>query len=96
MTTTLQRELNFDGATYSPALDSARLTSALGRVYSLMSDGGWRALSEIATACDCSEAGASARLRDLRKPRFGGHTVETDRVAGGLWRYRLIVNQPQE
>ncbi len=33
----------------------------------------------------------SARIRDLRKPQFGGHTVHRRPVAGkpGLYQYRL-------
>ena len=40
----------FDGSTYSPALDGPRLTSQLARVKELMSDGRWRTLQEIADA----------------------------------------------
>jgi hypothetical protein len=38
-----------------------------------------------------SEAGVSARIRDLRKARYGGHTIErrkTDRR--GIYAYRLV------
>jgi hypothetical protein len=39
-----------------------------------------------------TETGISARLRDLRKPKFGGYTVEIRRRSdGGLWEYRLVV-----
>ena len=40
-----------------------------------------------------SEAGISARLRDLRKPRFGGYTVERRRVDGGLFEYRILLEE---
>ncbi len=79
----------FDGETYEPEHDEARLTGQLLRVYTLMRDGQWRGLSEISCEADCSEASASARLRDLRKARFGGLTVERQRLDGGLFRYRL-------
>lgn len=36
-----------------------------------------------------SEASISARLRDLRKPNFGGYTVERRRVEGGFYEYRV-------
>lgn len=79
----------FDGPDVSEA-DRERLNSQLWRVYRLMRDGGWRTLAEIARAVEGSEAGVSARLRDLRKERFGSHGVERRRVAGGLWEYRCL------
>jgi hypothetical protein len=85
---------DFDGVTYEPAKDKERLSNALSRVYDLMSDGNWRTLGEIARYADCSESGASARLRDLRKDKFkamypnGG--MESKRVEGGLFFYRLL------
>lgn len=82
-----------DGATYEPALDGVRLGSQLQRVAALMADGRWRTLAEIAGTADGSEAGVSARLRDMRKTRFGGHTVERRRRGGtgGTWEYHLKV-----
>lgn len=79
----------FDGVTIEPQ-DVPRLATALGRVLTLMRDGEWRTLATIASECGTSEAGASARLRDLRKERFGSHTVERRRVDGGLWEYRVV------
>lgn len=68
----------------------ARLTTQLARIYDLMSDGVWRSLPEIADAVRCTETSASARLRDLRKSRFGGHIVERDMPEPGFYLYRLI------
>ena len=48
-------------------------------------------LAQIADDCAASEASVSARLRDLRKPRFGGHTVERRRRTQSVWEYRLEV-----
>lgn len=85
---------HFDGTTIDATIDAPRLQSALDRVYRLMLDGNWRTLAAIASECGVSEAGASARLRDFRKPKFqydypnGG--VESRRVTGGLWEYRLL------
>jgi hypothetical protein len=80
----------FDGATFNPHLDGARLTRQLDRVEAYMNGGGWRTLSDIAKATGGSEAAVSARLRDLRKPRFGSRTVERQRRAGGIWFYRVV------
>lgn len=79
----------FDGETFTPELDAERLTTQLLKVKALMRDGQWRTLAQIAKAVGGSEAGVSARLRDLRKPRNGAMNVERERVADGLWRYRV-------
>jgi hypothetical protein len=80
----------FDGSTYDHCRDSARLGHELGRVWSVMLDGRWRRLTAIAIAAQSPEASVSARLRDLRKERFGSHTVERRYVAAGLWEYRVL------
>ncbi len=82
----------FDGHTYDPALDEDRLSKQLGRVYDLMSDGCWRTLWVIQLKCGGSEAGISARLRDLKKAKFGSYTMEKRRVPNcpGLWEYRMV------
>lgn len=82
----------FDGITYSPEHDGRRLTKQLQAVQKLMSDGRWRTLPAISRIVGAPEASVSARLRDLRKPKFGGFTVERrsqgDRTRG-LFEYRL-------
>lgn len=85
-------EPGFDGKTYVPERDWYRLTTQLGRVFSLMRDGRWRSLREIADHAQGSEASVSARLRDLRKDKFGSHVVERKNITGGLYKYRLLVN----
>lgn len=81
----------FGGHTYDPALDQIRLTGQLGRVLALMRDGQWRTLNEIYRVVGGSEAAISARLRDFRKPKFGGHQVDARRRTQGLWEYRLVL-----
>lgn len=88
----LQFGLRFDGATFNQVRDGERLTSELERVKELMLDGKWRTLAEIAKHVHGNEAhttGISARLRDLRKPRFGGFKVERQYVIDGVWQYRM-------
>lgn len=83
----------FDGKTYVAAQDSDRLSSQLATVKMLMEDGEWRTLDDIAFMVAGSIAGISARLRDLRKPRYGSHMVERRRCQHpGLFEYRLLVN----
>ena len=83
----------FDGQTFDYSQDMERLTSALQRVAKLMSDEKPRTLAQIAIAAGCSEAGASARIRDLRKPKFqmiyGVNEVCSERLDGGLWLYQI-------
>lgn len=79
----------FDGKTFDMKRDGARLTGQLERVEKALSDHAWWTLSELVDECGGSEAAVSARLRDLRKPRFGGRTVDRRYLAGGLWEYRL-------
>jgi hypothetical protein len=78
----------FDGRTYDHARDQQRLSGMLSRVATVMADNQWHTLRALSIATGGSEAAVSARLRDLRKPRFGGHTIERRYVAHGLWEYR--------
>jgi hypothetical protein len=57
-----------------------------------MIDGQWRTLAEISAVIRCPEASVSARLRDLRKNKFGGYLVERRRRGAerrGLFEYRV-------
>ncbi len=82
--------LQFDGATYEPARDRSRLKAQLDRVKRAMAGGVWLTLAQLSAATGDPEASVSARLRDCRKARFGGHTVEREYVERGLFRYRLL------
>lgn len=86
--------LHFHGETFDPALDGPRLISQLEAVRALMIDGQWRTLPFIAGYVQGSEAGVSARLRDLRKPQHGRYQVERRRVMGGLYEYRVLPPVP--
>lgn len=81
-----------NGATYNPMLDGNRLESQLERVIAAVSDGEWHDLGSLVNQCGGTHASISARLRDLRKVKFGGHTVESKRFGdpkSGLWKYRV-------
>lgn len=86
---------DFDGATYDASLDRNRLEHQLGRVLEALAGGLWMTLGELAAAAHAPEASVSARIRDLRKPKFGGYRIERRRVPGenGLFQYRLWVQQ---
>ena len=80
---------HFDGSTYEPTLDQGRLNSQQSRVFDVMGDGEWRTLDQLSAATGDPTPSVSARLRDLRKPRFGGHQVDRRRRSPGLFEYRL-------
>ncbi len=94
---------DFDGVTYERKFDATRLRGEMARVYAIMKRGKWLTLCEISDKISESswrdgyhrdpEASISARLRDLRKARFGAHTVERRRRGNesrGLFEYRLL------
>lgn len=91
----------FDGETYEAEADRDRLAGLLRAVFLAMADGQWRALPLIQhivrqqNATWSSEASISARLRDLRKERFGAHKIERRRKAegSGTYQYRLTINR---
>jgi hypothetical protein len=87
--------MRFDGITYDHARDSARLGDQMAAVLSVMADGKWRTLADIASETNSPEASISARLRDLRKERFGGHTVNRHFVRRGLFQYQLVVRETE-
>lgn len=93
---TAQLDITFGGKSYDPELDGERLTRALDLVLQALRSGGWWTLAELAKAARCTEAGASARLRDLRKAQHGSHIVARRRSPerDSLWQYRLMDPTP--
>jgi len=87
-----KQAMNFDGDTFNKELDAPRLTTQFGRVKALMLDGKWRTLSEIQDVVGGTEASVSARLRDLRKVKFGEYVVDRQRrgePSDGFFEYKL-------
>ena len=84
--------MRFNGPCFDQKHDGTRLTGQIVRVFDLMRDGKWRTLAEIEKAIGDPQSSISAQLRHLRKPRFGGHTVEKrsrGNRSNGLWEYRV-------
>lgn len=79
----------FKGKTYDASQDEARLATALGRIKAALGSGEKFTLKQLATLGSCSEAGASARVRDLRR-LYKMHIV-SERVRGGLWWYYAVI-----
>lgn len=90
------------GSTLEPE-DVPRLARATAAVYDVMRDGVWRTLLDlgqalIARGVHMSIAGASARLRDLRKPQYGGYEILRRKTSiAGVFEYCMAppLSQPQ-
>ncbi len=82
---------SFDGSTFDEGMDGERLRKQLYAVWVFMHDKQWHLLKEISREVKAPEASVSARLRDFRKDKFGGHKVERRRVPNGkgLHEYRV-------
>jgi len=88
----------FDGETIDVAQDQDRLGKQLDAVRCALDGGRWWTLSELSVRVRAPEASVSARIRDLRKEKFGGHKIERRRVQDGhgLHEYRLEVGHSGE
>ena len=81
-----------DSTTLHPVHDEPRLATLNGLVLEALESGGWMTLGEIREAVGRgSEAGISARIRDLHN-KFGKEYEKRRRGApgDGLWEYRLV------
>ena len=94
----------FNGRTFESKLDGPRLTKQLDRVreYVLAIFPAWKSVYEISEALEqlygvnFPTQSVSARLRDLRKKKFGGYIVKRKRReigefiesrSSGIWEY---------
>lgn len=84
------RDGDADGETYDRNRDYTRLNNQRARVYKKMVNHKWWRLYELSAATGDPEASISARIRDLAKPKFGGHVIEKRYAGNGLWEYRLL------
>ena len=85
----------FDGDTIDQARDGGRLRKQYNDVFRLMSDGQEHSLQGLEIKTGHPQSSISARIRDMRKVKFGGHTVERRFICSGLYSYRLIQNTQQ-
>ncbi len=83
--------------------DAAFYRNGINRVRYLMSDGGWWTYWELQQRIYAvwyrhySESCISARIRDLRKPEFGGFVVERRLRVGteATFEYRLHLEETE-
>lgn len=78
----------FDGESYDRSRDQARLTSQLERVREILSDKQWHRLPDLKRTLNTTSSGVDARIRDLRKRRFGGYEIERKHLEEGVFAYR--------
>src|SRR3954464_10522588 len=85
-----------DGNTFNHDFDYDRLNKQARAVYNVLSDNEWHTLAELEEATEHPQASISARIRDLRKQKFGKHIVLRRRAAfgGGTWEYQLEPRVP--
>ena len=57
-------------------------------MWTVVADGEWHTLAEIAELSGVAQTSVSARLRELRDPRFGC-TVEREHLGHHQYRYRV-------
>ena len=84
-----QDTFDFDSAELIPERDGKRIARQRELVRSFMSDGNWHTLREIAGTIKQPEASVSARLRDFRQKKFGGHEVLRRWMGIGIYEYRV-------
>ena len=79
--------------TYTPDLAThQRIDSQRTEVGRLMRDGKWRTVPEIQEALQYPPASIpaiGARLRDMRKPKYGAYTVDRNKRQPGLHKFRV-------
>lgn len=85
--------MTFGGKTFDEDRDGDRLRKQFNDVWMLMADGRYRTLEQISRSTGHPEASVSARLRDFRKAKFGGHDVDLQYVGDGIWEYKLTVRK---
>jgi hypothetical protein len=74
------------------ALIKKRRANLTARCHAIMAGNGWFTIRLVAKVLGCSETGASARIRDQRKAKFGGHAVQRKKL-GGIWHYHVRVGK---
>ena len=87
----LSHRPHFDGADLIPSRDYDRMKGQILRVFNLIKDGKWRTLEEISNATGDPHASVSTRLRDFRKKRFGGFTINKKYIKNGLYKYSMDI-----
>jgi hypothetical protein len=89
----------FDSGVQLQPADHLRLGKQLDRIHAIVSDGQWYSVPDVRIAIQRRfgvqdpEPSISAQLRNLRKAKFGGLTIERRRV-GNFWEFRCVEVTP--
>ena len=82
-----------------PELDKVGSAARISRpqiLFNLMKGGEWFTLQQLTELVGGSESGVSAAVRRFRRARYGGHTVNKQKISKNLFQYQLIPNKHQE
>ena len=85
----------FDGYTYDESRDESALASQLDAVRNAMMNGQWWTYKQLREhlqrhhQINATDTSLSARIRDLRKIRFGGYKVQSRHKTRREWEYRI-------
>lgn len=71
------------------------MAKQVDEIRDFLSSGCWYTIDEIVRMTSYAPQSVSARLRDLRKPEFGGHTISRRPVPDGVFKgktyeYRMV------
>ena len=95
----MKTETAFEGSDYKAEFDFKRLTGQIRRIFITMKDGQWRTLGEISATTGDGESSISAQLRNMRKERYGTHSILKRRrgePSNGLFEYKLEPSYKQQ
>ena len=82
----MQADLALD----APFVHRPSLAAQRERVASIMRRGDWVTLDDLAAAIDAPVQSISARVRDLRKPRYGSYTIARRHLGRRVFAYRMV------
>jgi hypothetical protein len=63
-------------------------------LHAIQADREWRTLEQLALVTGITAYSIGSQLRNLRKPRYGGHVIEKRRLNDGNYEYRLAQGVP--
>ena len=72
--------------------DIIRLNHQQAHVWAVLKDERWHTLPELCSVTGYPAQSISARIRDLRKLKYGNHVIHRESLGKGLFRYRLEIN----
>jgi hypothetical protein len=92
----LDSPVRFDSGVSLTAADHQRLGTQLDRLLSVVRDGSWWTVEQLQDEIfgrfqiRDPQASLSAQLRNARKEKHGGYTIERRRV-GNFWQFRCVL-----